>query len=95
MGRKSRSVSGMNNLDHISESVEQFFRLKYLNSLMRMRIRIRDPGIFLTLDPGWKKFGSLINIPDPQHWLDNKRRRFLFVKIAVHMKVKFLKCVPR
>jgi hypothetical protein len=33
-----------------------------------MRIRIRDPRIFLTLDPGWKKFGSGINIPDPQHW---------------------------
>jgi hypothetical protein len=30
--------------------------LKYLNSLMRIR------------DPGWKKFGSGINIPDPQHW---------------------------
>jgi hypothetical protein len=27
-----------------------------------MRIRIRDPGIFLTLDPG-----AGINIPDPQH----------------------------
>jgi hypothetical protein len=28
-----------------------------------------DPGyeIFFTLDPGWKKFGSGINIPDPQH----------------------------
>jgi hypothetical protein len=33
---------------------------------MRMRIRIWDPGILLTLDPGWKKFG--INILDPQHW---------------------------
>jgi len=42
-----------------------FFGLKYLIYLMR--IRIRDPGIFLTLDPGWKKFGSGINIPDPQH----------------------------
>ncbi len=31
------------------------FGLKYLNSLMRIR------------DPGWKKFGSGINIPDPQH----------------------------
>ncbi len=32
---------------------KQFFRLKYryLNSLMRIRIRIRDPGNFLTLDP--------------------------------------------
>jgi hypothetical protein len=30
-----------------------------------------DPGsgIFLTVDPGWKKFGSGINILDPQHWL--------------------------
>jgi hypothetical protein len=27
---------------------------------MRMMIRIRDPGIFLTLDPGWKKFRSVI-----------------------------------
>jgi hypothetical protein len=23
-----------------------------------MQMRIRDLGIFLTLDPGWKKFGS-------------------------------------
>jgi hypothetical protein len=33
-----------------------------------MQMRIRDPGIFLTLDPGWKKFGPGINFPDPQHW---------------------------
>jgi hypothetical protein len=46
MGKKSRSGSGMNILDHTSESLE------YLNSLMRMQIR--NPGIFLTLDPGWK-----------------------------------------
>jgi hypothetical protein len=51
----------MNAPDHISESLETIFGLKYLNSLMR--IRIRDPGIFLTLDPGkiriWDKhFGS-------------------------------------
>ncbi len=48
-----------------SERFETLFGLKYLNSLMRMWmrmwIRIRDPGIFLTLDPG-------MNIPDPQHW---------------------------
>jgi hypothetical protein len=25
-------------------------------------------GIFLILDPGWKKCGSGINIPNPQHW---------------------------
>ncbi len=45
--------SGMNIPDHISESFEtiflvkiQIFWLRYLNSLMRMRIRSRDPGIF-------------------------------------------------
>jgi hypothetical protein len=42
--------SGMNIADHISESLETIFGLKYLNSLMRMRIQ--DPGIFLPLDPG-------------------------------------------
>ncbi len=34
---------------------------------MWVRIQIRDPGMFLTLDLGWKKFGFGINIPDPQH----------------------------
>jgi hypothetical protein len=29
-------------------------------------MRIRDPR-WENLDPGWKKFGSRINIPDPQH----------------------------
>jgi hypothetical protein len=29
----------------------------------------RDPdGKTQIWDPGWKKFGSEINIPDPQHW---------------------------
>jgi hypothetical protein len=58
----------MNYPDHISESIEKpFFRLKFLNFLMRVR------------DPGWEKIGSgirdgknsdpgsRINIPDPQH----------------------------
>jgi hypothetical protein len=48
----------MNNPDHISESLlslETIFGLKYLNSVLRI------------LDPEWKKFGSVINIPDPQH----------------------------
>jgi hypothetical protein len=30
-----------------------------------------DPGIFLTPNPGRKKFGSGINIPDPQYWIGN------------------------
>jgi hypothetical protein len=45
----------MNNPDHISESLETFFELKYLNSSMRIR------------DPGWKKFGAGIKVPDPGH----------------------------
>jgi hypothetical protein len=63
MGKKSGSGSGMNNPDHIYESLETIFiflGLKYLNSLMR----IWD-GKYADL--GWKKFGSGINIPDPQH----------------------------
>jgi hypothetical protein len=43
-GKKSGSGSEMNNLDHISELGNNFFLLKYLNSLMRLQ------------DPGWKKF---------------------------------------
>jgi hypothetical protein len=45
MGKKSKNIP------------DNFFGLKYINSFMRMRIRIRDPGIFLTLDPesGMKK----------------------------------------
>ncbi len=60
-----QSESGMNNPDHISESLETIFWVKYLNFLMR----IQDPewkkfGSY----PGWEKFGSGINIPDPQHY---------------------------
>jgi hypothetical protein len=50
MGKNSGSGSGMNNPDHISESLEKFFGLKYLNSLMRIgdrgsgieKVRIRN-----------------------------------------------------
>jgi hypothetical protein len=58
MGIKSRSGSGMNIPDHISERLETIFGgsieiLKFFNA---------DPdpgsGIFLIRDPGWKKFGS-------------------------------------
>jgi hypothetical protein len=37
MGKKSGSGSGINNPDHISESLETIFGLKYFNSLMRIR----------------------------------------------------------
>jgi hypothetical protein len=55
-GWKKKSGSGMNIPDHISESLETIFRVEN-------RIRIRDlfyPG------SGIEKFGSVINIPDPQ-----------------------------
>jgi hypothetical protein len=80
MGKKSRSRSGtrirdpdpgprsgMNIPDHISESLEQVLGLKYLSSLMRMRIQIWDPKIFLTLDTGWKKFGSRFRDKLPEY----------------------------
>jgi hypothetical protein len=59
----SRSGSGMNSPDHNSESSETIFWviiLKFFDA---------DPGWKKNqiLDPGWKKFGSGINIPDPQH----------------------------
>jgi hypothetical protein len=41
MGKKTGYGSGMNDTDHLSESLETIFlRLKYSNSFMR----IRDPG---------------------------------------------------
>jgi hypothetical protein len=49
------SGSGMNDPDHISENLETIFLVKILK--------------FFDADPGWKKFGSGINIPDSQHWL--------------------------
>jgi hypothetical protein len=47
--------SGLNNPDHISESLETIFWVKILK--------------FFDADPGWEKLGSGINIPDPQHCL--------------------------
>jgi hypothetical protein len=50
MGKKSGSGSGMNNPDHISESVETIFGVQILEFFYA----VPDPGsgIFLTLDPG-------------------------------------------
>jgi hypothetical protein len=55
-------------LDHISESIETVFGLKiheFFNAVPE-----QGSGIFWTLDlgSGMEKFGSGINIPDPQHW---------------------------
>ncbi len=46
----------MNYPDHISESLETIYWALMLKFYSLMRIR----------DPGWKKFRSWINIPDPQ-----------------------------
>jgi hypothetical protein len=55
MGKKSGSGSGMNNPDHISESLETIFWDKIL------KLFDADPG------SGIEKFGSGIHIPDSQH----------------------------
>jgi hypothetical protein len=64
MGKKSGSVSGMNNPDHISECLETIFWIKILKFFHA------DPGsgIVLTLDPGWKKFGLLFRQTDQKYW---------------------------
>jgi len=60
MGKKTGSGSQIRIRDdqhgsYFRELRNQFFGLKHLNYLMWIR------------DPGWKTFGSGINIPDPQH----------------------------
>jgi hypothetical protein len=65
MGKKSGSGSGMNNPAHISECLETIFGVGILKFFEA------DPGSGIEQirlwDPGWKKFETGINIPDPQH----------------------------
>jgi hypothetical protein len=67
--KKSRSGSRMNTLDHVSESLETIFWVKILKigTVLKFFAAVADLEIFLALDPGWKRFGSGINIPDPHH----------------------------
>jgi hypothetical protein len=44
----------MNIPDHSSESLETIFWVK----ILKFFGADLEPGIFLTLDPGWKNFGS-------------------------------------
>jgi hypothetical protein len=64
MGKKSRSGFGMLARIIFPRALKQFFGLNFLDA-------DPDPGseIFLTLNQGsgMGKFGSGINIPDPQH----------------------------
>jgi hypothetical protein len=73
MGRKSASGSGIRD-----EQPGSYF-LEIRNNFLFFRVKIRkffdeDPGYGIrdgdSSDPGsgWKKVGSGINIPDPQHW---------------------------
>jgi hypothetical protein len=66
MRKKSRSGSGMNIPDHVSDSLETISWIKIL------KFFDADPdqgsGIFLILDPGMEKIRVRDkNIPDPQH----------------------------
>jgi hypothetical protein len=77
MGKKARSGSRMFIPNQISESLGIIFWVK----IPALKFIVMDPdtrsgilltldpgsGILLTLGPGWEKFGSGINIPDPQH----------------------------
>ncbi len=65
VGKKSVEPNpGWTNPDYtyIRELRNNFLRLKYLNSLMRLRDpgmkKNQDPGMKKNQDPGWKKFGS-------------------------------------
>jgi hypothetical protein len=61
----------MNIPDHISESLETIFWVK--NTVLKVFDTDPDPGSEpLTMDPGsgMDQFGSKINIPEPQHWLE-------------------------
>ncbi len=55
MGKKSGSESGMNNSDHISESLETIFRAKILKffdadpGYGMQKIKIRDPGLITVI----------------------------------------------
>ncbi len=59
-----------------------------------LKFSYADPNtsseIFLTRDPVWKKFGSGINIQDPQHWVEGAIYVFQFIYILFYFSVVFL-----
>ncbi len=70
MGKKSGSGSGMNNLDHISESLKNSLlglNTKFFDVNSGSEKEKSDPG------SGIKKVGSGITIPDPEHWFKDRR----------------------
>jgi hypothetical protein len=83
MGKQSGSGSGMNNPDHISESLET-------NGLKYLKFFDADPGSWMEKiiirDPGWKNSdpGSGINILDPQHCIFDNISFFAGHKNRIH-----------
>ncbi len=78
----------MNIPDNFSDSLETIFwakNIKFFDAYPNP-----GSGIFFTLDlgSGMEKFGSGINIPDPQHW--SKTRDFLLINTAGESCVKYL-----
>ncbi len=67
----------MNIPDHISESFETILWVK----ILKFFDADADPGILVTLDPGWKKFRSAINIPDPQHCCEERPFQIFFFQV--------------
>jgi hypothetical protein len=74
MGKKSRSGSGIRIRDEYFGSYFREFRNNFWVKILKFFDSEADPGYGNFFDPGSripdrKKFGSGINIPDPQHWL--------------------------
>ncbi len=61
-------------------ALKQFFGLRYLNSLMRTRMRIRESFWPWILDPVWEKLGSGINILDPHKTANCPSKRLWITK---------------
>jgi hypothetical protein len=70
MGKKSRSGSGMNIPDHISESLETVFWVKILKFFYADAARkLFDHES----NPGWKKFGSGVNTVSATLFFSNQK----------------------
>jgi hypothetical protein len=81
-GKKSRSGSGMNMPDHISESLKVIF----LGETLTFFDADLDPGIFLTRNPGSGM--ENIRIQGPQHWSHRvkKVRKNIIIQNGISMK---------
>jgi hypothetical protein len=73
MGRKSASGSGIRDEQPGSYFLELRNHFLFFFGIKILKFFDEDPGSGMETvrigDPGWKKVGSEINIPDPQHCL--------------------------